>query len=91
MSETFGTIEKTTLPDIAERQLQLFEIADISVSQGPGENPLISVTCYSRAVQQMKRDRSLGLLVAQERSLLKELQKNMGLSFGVKLLPNPRT
>jgi hypothetical protein len=81
MSETFGTIEKTTLPDIAERQLQLFEIADVSVSQGPGENPTISVTCYSRAIQQMKRDRKPGTVGGSGTEFVKRAAKKYGLKF----------
>ena len=81
MSETFGTIEKTTRADIAERQLQLFEIANIGVSQGPGENPLITVTCYSRAVQQMKRDRTAGTIGGSGTEFVKRAAKKYGLKF----------
>jgi hypothetical protein len=81
LSETFGTIEKTTLPDISERQLQLFEIANIGVSQGSGENPIVTVTCYSRAVQQMKRDRKPGTVGGSGTEFVKRAAKKYGLKF----------
>lgn len=81
LSETFGTIEKTTLPDISERQLQLFEIANVGISQGPGENPTITVTCYSRAVQQMKRDRKPGTVGGSGTEFVKRAAKKYGLKF----------
>jgi len=81
VSETFGNIEKTTLPDSSERQLQLFEISDVAVSQGPGENPTISVTCYSRAIQQMKRDRKPGTISGSGTEFVKRAALKYGLKF----------
>jgi hypothetical protein len=81
LSETFGTIENTTLPDISQRQLQLFEISNVGVSQGPGENPTITVTCYSRAVQQMKRDRNPGTVGGSGTEFVKRAAKKYGLKF----------
>ena len=90
MSETFGTIEKTTRADIAERQLQLFEIANIGVSQGPGENPLITVTCYSRAVQQMRRDRTPGTIGGSGTEFVKRAAKKYGLKFWGEATSKPK-
>jgi hypothetical protein len=81
LSETFGTIEKTTLPDVSERQLQLFEIANVGVAQGSGENPVVTVTCYSRAVQQMKRDRKPGTVGGSGTEFVKRAAKKYGLKF----------
>ena len=81
LSETFGTIESTTLPDVSQRQLQLFEIANIGVSQGPGENPTVTVTCYSRAVQQMKRDRKPGTVSGSGTEFVKRAAHKYGLKF----------
>jgi uncharacterized short protein YbdD (DUF466 family) len=81
VSETFGTIEKTTLPDISERQVQLFEISNVGVAQGPGENPVITVTCYSRAVQQMKRDRHPGTIGGSGTEFVKRAAHKYGLKF----------
>ena len=81
VSETFGTIEKTTLPDTSQRQLQLFEISNVGVSQGPGENPTITVTCYSRAVQQMRRDRKPGTVGGSGTEFVKRAAKKYGLKF----------
>ena len=81
LSETFGTIENTTLPEVSQRQLQLFEISNVGVSQGPGENPTITVSCYSRAVQQMKRDRNPGTVGGSGTEFVKRAAKKYGLKF----------
>ena len=81
VSETFGTIESTRLPDVSKRQVQLFEIANVSINQGPGENPTVNVTCYSRAVQQMRRDRKAGTIGGSGTEFVKRAAKKYGLKF----------
>lgn len=41
---------------------QLFEIANVTVSQGPGGSAIYSIKCYSKAIQQMKRDKKPGAI-----------------------------
>lgn len=81
VSETFGTIENTRLPDTSKRQVQLFEISNVSISQGPGENPTVNVSCYSRAIQQMKRDRKPGTIGGSGTEFVKRAAKKYGLKF----------
>lgn len=56
-TQTLGRIQPYE-PNIVFVQ-QLFEIANVSVSQGPGGSPNFSVKCYTKAIQQMKRDRKI--------------------------------
>jgi hypothetical protein len=54
-TQTLGRIQPYE-PNIVFVQ-QLFEIANVTVSQGPGMSPNFSIKCYTKAIQQMKRDR----------------------------------
>jgi len=81
VTETFGTIEGTRNPDVRERQTQLFEIANVTVSQGPGASPVVGVRCYSRAIQQMKRDRSPGSIKGSGTAFVQQAAKKYGLKF----------
>jgi len=81
VTETFGTIEGTRNPDVRERQTQLFEIANVTVSQGPGASPVVEVRCYSRAIQQMKRDRSPGSIKGSGTAFVQQAAKKYGLKF----------
>lgn len=81
VTETFGTIEGTRNPDVRERQTQLFEIANVTVSQGPGASPTVEVRCYSRAIQQMKRDRRPGSIKGSGTAFVQQAAKKYGLKF----------
>lgn len=81
VTETFGTIEGTRNPDVRERQTQLFEIANVTVSQGPGASPVVEVRCYSRAIQQMKRDRRPGSIKGSGTAFVQQAAKKYGLKF----------
>lgn len=56
-TQTLGRIQPYDPSVVFVRQL--FEMANISTSQGPGGSPTFSIKCYSKAVQQMKRDRKI--------------------------------
>lgn len=56
-TQTLGRIEPYEPNIVLVRQL--FEIANVTVSQGPGGSPIFSVKCYTKAIQQMKRDRKI--------------------------------
>jgi len=81
VTETFGTIEGTRNPDVKEKQTQLFEIANVTVSQGPGASPTVEVRCYSRAIQQMKRDRRPGSIKGSGTAFVQQAAKKYGLKF----------
>lgn len=57
----------------------LFEIAEVSISQGPGNTPQVEVTCYSKAVQQMKRDRKPGEIKGSGSEYVKRAARKYGL------------
>lgn len=38
------------------------EIADVTISQAQGNSPIVRVQCYTKAIQQMKRDRKPGVV-----------------------------
>lgn len=60
-SPTIGLIDDFISGQSAQRVVsniqQLFEISRIDLSEGPGNSAQVRVTCYSRAVQQMRRDK----------------------------------
>lgn len=60
---------------------QLFEIANVSVSQGPGGSAIYSVKCYSKAIQQMKRDKKPGAIKGNGSQYIKNAAKKYGLDF----------
>lgn len=57
----------------------LFEIAEVSISQGPGNTPQVEVTCYSKAIQQMKRDRKPGEIKGSGSEYVKRAARKYGL------------
>jgi hypothetical protein len=61
---------------------QLFEIANVSSSQGPGGSVTFNITCYTKAVQQMKRDKkSAASINGQGTAFVREAAKRYGLKF----------
>lgn len=60
---------------------QLFEIANVTVSQGPGGSCSYSIKCYTKAVQQMKRDKKGGTIKGGGSQYVKNAAKKYGLKF----------
>jgi hypothetical protein len=60
---------------------QLFEIADVTAAQGPGGSAVYSVKCYSKAYQQMKRDKAPGTIKGNGSQYVKNAAKKYGLDF----------
>jgi hypothetical protein len=60
---------------------QLFEIANVTVSQGPGGSCSYSVKCYTKAVQQMKRDKTAGTIKGSGAQYVRNAAKKYGLKF----------
>jgi len=61
---------------------QLFEIAQVSSSQGPGGSVMFSVSCYTKAIQQMKRDKRMaGTIKGQGTAFVREAARRYGLKF----------
>lgn len=60
---------------------QLFEIASVSVAQGPGGSPIYSIVCYTKAVQQMKRDKKPGAVKGNGTQFIRNAAAKYGLEF----------
>lgn len=82
--------ETTTLNEISNydnsgttliKQKQLFEISSVTFSQGPGGSPIWQVQCYSKAIQQMKRDRTPGTVKGIGSAFVKNAAAKYGLEF----------
>lgn len=60
---------------------QLFEISSVTVNQGPGGSPTFSIQCYSKAVQQMKRDKRPDTIKGQGTDFVRRAATKYGLKF----------
>lgn len=78
-TQTIGQIEpqSSTVRPVS----QLFEMANISVSQGPGGSCSYSIKCYTKAIQQMKRDKKPGTIKGSGSQFVKNAAKKYGLKF----------
>ncbi len=63
------------------QQEQLFEIASVSISQGGGGSPVWNVKCFTKAIQQMKRDRKPGAIKGTGTEFVKRAAEKYGLKF----------
>ena len=79
-TQTLGRIEPFDPSVVFVRQL--FEIANVTAAQGPGGSPLFSVKCYTKAVQQMKRDRKIASSIkGSGTQFVRNAAKKFGLQF----------
>jgi len=76
-THTLGRIDSYT--GEARPVQQLFEIADVTVSQGPGGSAVYSVKCYTKAVQQMKRDKKPGSIKGNGSQYIRNAARKYGL------------
>jgi len=63
------------------KQKQLFEIASVTFTQGPGGSPTWQVKCFTKAIQQMKRDRKPGTVKGTGSTFVKNAAKKYGLKY----------
>ena len=59
----------------------IFEIANVTLGPGPGYAPLVQVKCYTRAIQQMKRDREPGSVSGNGTDFVKRAANKYGLNL----------
>ena len=76
-THTLGRIDSYT--GEARQVRLLFEIVDVTVSQGPGGSAVYSVKCYTKAVQQMKRDKKPGSVKGNGSQYIRNAAKKYGL------------
>ncbi len=72
------------------RLIQAFEIANVTIAQGPGYNPVVQVKCYTKAVQQMKRDRSPEKVKGDGSEFVKRAAAKYGLRAFVEKTPEKK-
>jgi len=59
-----------------------FEIADVTYTQSQGASPIVSISAYTKAIQQMKRDRSeMGSIKDTGTAFVKNAAQKYGLEF----------
>jgi hypothetical protein len=83
-TNTFGLIDDIYYPDenpTPRNVTQIFEIADVTINQGPGNNPVVQVICYTKAIQQMKRDRKPGSVQGNGSDFVNRAARKYGLRF----------
>ena len=72
------------------RVIQVFEIANVTIAQGPGYNPVVQVKCYTKAIQQMKRDRSPEKVKGDGAEFVKRAAAKYGLKCFVEKTPEKK-
>ena len=78
-TNTLGAIDSSDSTLV--KQKQIFEIASVSVSQGQGGSPVWEISCYTKAIQQMKRDRKPAAITGQGTEFVKRAAAKYGLKF----------
>ena len=78
-TQTLGRVDSFT--GEVRQVRQLFEIADVTAAQGPGGSAIYSVKCYSKAIQQMKRDKTPATIKGNGSQYVKNAAKKYGLDF----------
>jgi hypothetical protein len=82
-TQTIGSINTGPNSPKGEIKLvrQLFEIANVNVTQGAGRNVTYSVKCYTKAIQQMKRDKQPANIKGNGSAFVKAAALKYGLQF----------
>jgi hypothetical protein len=58
-----------------------FEIADVTYEQSNGASPVVRIQAYTKAIQQMKRDRKPGVITGKSSSFVENAARKYGLDF----------
>lgn len=83
-TNAFGLIDDIYFTDGSVRPknvTQIFEIADVTINQGPGNNPVVQIICYPKAIQQMKRDRKPESIKGSGTDFVSRAARKYGLRF----------
>jgi hypothetical protein len=78
-TQTIGTIDSSSSEIVLVKQL--YEIVEVTFGPGSGISPQFSVQCYSKAIQQMKRDRSPSEIKGTGTSFVQNAAIKYGLKF----------
>jgi hypothetical protein len=64
-----------------DRVSQVFEIAQVSLTNGPGHSPVFDIKCYPKAIQQMKRDKKPGTIKGTGSAYVQNAARKYGLKY----------
>jgi hypothetical protein len=65
----------------AVRQNQIFEISSVTIAPGSGDSPTWNVNCFTKAIQQMKRDRNPSAVKGTGSEFVRRAAAKYGLKF----------
>jgi hypothetical protein len=68
-------------PTSAVRQQQIFEISSVTIAPGSGDSPTWNVNCFTKAIQQMKRDRNPSAVKGTGSEFVRRAAEKYGLKF----------
>lgn len=78
-TQTLGKVNSQT--GEVRQVRQLFEIANVTVSQGQGGNAMYTIKCYTKAIQQMKRDKQPQTIKGNGTTFIRNAALKYGLEF----------
>jgi len=80
-SQNIRNLTKTAIGLAPEYWGYPFEIADVTYEQTNGASPIVRIQAYTKAVQQMKRDRKPGVIKGSSSSFVENAARKYGLQF----------
>lgn len=82
-TDTIGAIDAPSMADgyVLVKQQQIFEISSVSVSAGPAGSPQWSIKCFTKSLQQMRRDRNPAAIKGQGTEFVRRAASLYGLKF----------
>ena len=82
-TDTIGSIDapSTTGGYTLVKQQQVYEIAKVSISPGQAGSPIWTIKCFTKSIQQMKRDRNPAAIKGQGTEFVRRAAIKYGLKF----------
>lgn len=80
-SQNIRNVTKTSIGLAPEYWGYPFEIADVTYEQSNGASPIVRIQAYTKAIQQMKRDRKPGVIKGTSSSFVENAARKYGLDF----------
>jgi hypothetical protein len=80
-SQNIRNISRTSIGLAPEYWGYPFEIADVTYEQSNGASPIVRIQAYTKAIQQMKRDRKPGVIKGTSSSFAENAARKYGLDF----------
>jgi hypothetical protein len=80
-SQNIRDIKRTSIGAAPQYWGYPFEIADVTYEQSNGASPIVRIQAYTKAIQQMKRDRKPGVITGTSSSFVENAARKYGLDF----------